>query len=117
MLAARSGNAPGRSPASKPCMGSDDAVRNMTRSLRRRYSSARLPGGQGSAEPLEIGAKAMGAVQSLDASHEELPVHRKRCERRDPAGLPVPRYEHVHVQVGHRGHQRPAMPRMRSSSA
>jgi len=30
-------------------------------------------GGQGSAEPLEIGAKAMEAVQILDCSREELP--------------------------------------------
>jgi hypothetical protein len=56
----------------KPEWGSGDAVRSMTRSLRRRYSSARLPGGQGSAEPLEIGAKAMEAVQSLERSREEL---------------------------------------------
>jgi hypothetical protein len=38
----------------------------MTRSLRRRYSSARL-GGQGSAEPFEIRVKAMEAVQILEA--------------------------------------------------
>ena len=44
----------------------------MTRSLRRRYSSARL-GGQGSAEPLEIGVKAMEAAKSLERSREELP--------------------------------------------
>jgi len=38
----------------------------MKRSLRRRYSAA-LRGGQGSAEPLEIGAKAMEAAKSLEA--------------------------------------------------
>jgi hypothetical protein len=41
--------------------------RSMTRSLRRRYSAARFPGGKGSAEPLEIGAKAMEAAKSLEA--------------------------------------------------
>ena len=44
-----------------PVWGSDGAVRCMTRSLRRRYSAV-LRGGQGSAEPLGIGAKAMEAV-------------------------------------------------------
>ena len=44
----------------------------MMRSLRRRYSAAR-EGGQGSAEPLEIGAKAMEAVKILERSREELP--------------------------------------------
>jgi hypothetical protein len=58
----------GRSEPSvkSPCGGSDDAVRSMTRSLRRRYSAVRV-GGQGSAEPLEIGAKAMEAAKSLEA--------------------------------------------------
>src|ERR1700744_4649046 len=66
-LAARSGNGPGRSPASEALLrGSDDAVRSMKRSLRRRYSAVRK-GGQGSAEPLEIGAKAMEAVKCLEA--------------------------------------------------
>ena len=46
--------------------GSDDAVRSMTRSLRRRYLAV-LRGGQGSAKPLEIGAKAMEAAKSLEA--------------------------------------------------
>jgi hypothetical protein len=49
-----------------PCGGSDDAVRSMTRSLRRRYSAA-LAGGRGSAEPLEIGAKALEPAKSLEA--------------------------------------------------
>src|SRR5215813_2504035 len=44
----------------------------MTRSLRRRYSSVRL-GGQGSAEPLEIGAKAMEAAKSLEAQPRGTP--------------------------------------------
>jgi hypothetical protein len=38
----------------------------MKRSLRRRYSAV-LRGGRGSAGPLEIGAKAMEAVKSLEA--------------------------------------------------
>ena len=50
---------------------------SMTRSLRRRYSAVR-EGGQGSAEPLEIGAKAMEAVRSLEAAVRNSPAYGAR---------------------------------------
>lgn len=57
----------------------------MTRSLRRRYSAAWL-GGQGSAEPLEIGAKAMEAAESLEAAVRNSPAYGARNVSRVAAG-------------------------------
>ena len=65
-LATSPGNGQGRSPASGAITESEGAVRNMKRTLRRRYSAG-LRGGQGSAEPFGIGAKAMEAAKSLEA--------------------------------------------------
>jgi hypothetical protein len=62
-----------RSMLSKPVRWLRAGYPQAAPSLRRRYSSARVPGGQGSAGPLEIGVKAIEAVQSLERSREELP--------------------------------------------